>query len=141
MAKNQWFDDLSGEQLQDYEQRRRKYQHLPARAYRRRENEREYGRYQCTDIRYKSHNHRDQTPKRSRRHTDEFKAYAYCKAEHGVECDLGKKELAQTLAGVVQGGGCPLNIRGAGQSDEPISQVFPLKEDKDYKDHDDPCRR
>src|SRR3954462_3323966 len=111
MPKNKGFEDLSCEQLKHDEQSRRKYQHLPARAHRRREDEREYRRYQCTDIRYKSHNHRDQPPQRSRGDADELKAYAYCKTEHSIERDLSNKELAQPLAGVVQGRSCPLNIR------------------------------
>jgi hypothetical protein len=30
---------------------------------------------------------------------------------------------------------CPLQIARAGEADEPVSQVLPLKEDKDDKDH------
>jgi hypothetical protein len=52
-----------------------------------------------------------------------------------------KHTVFQALAGIIKGRGRALNLSRAGKSDEPISKILPLQQDKGHKDNDDSCLR
>ena len=131
------FNDVAADQLQDDEEGCRPEQHGPARIDSDREREREGGGDDRPDERHEAQDDREHAPEHWIGHTDQPQADADGNADSDVHDQLHQQIPADPLGGVAQGLGCPVQIAGAEEPDEPVAQVLPLQQHEHDEDDDD----
>ena len=143
MSEQQWFDDLPDHGLQDQEHGPGPQRHRPVRPDRGCKDQRKNRGNHRADVWHETQYHRQHSPQGGAWNANEPQAEADHHAIGRIEAELGQKQSAEPLAGVVERSRGALEILGACQPHQPIPQILLLHQDKDHEDDHDAggCQR
>ena len=141
MAVEPGLDNLPDGEFDDEEQSHRPEQHGPPRIDGQRDDHRKRGGNNRADIGHEPQQHPENAPEYRMGYADEPQPGADQHAKARVDRGLRQEVTAEAAGGVIQSHRCAPKISRAGETNEAISQIFPLQQEEDHENQDDSGRR
>ena len=141
MAVQPGLDHLPDGELDDEEQSHSPEQHGPPGIDGERDDRGKRGGDNRAYIGHEAQQHSENAPEYRMGYADEPQPGADKHAKARVDRGLRQEVTAEAAGGVIHGHRCAPQISRPGETNEAISQIFPLQQEEDHENQDDSGRR